>query len=82
MAADSGETVTTELQPGRNLVGWTEAISEAIPQLERVLLANVDIGGGFWPSQYWMPPNRRLMGVEAENVGDRTIAISLPEICP
>ncbi len=38
--ADSGETVTTELQPGWNLAGWTEAeagveaIFDAIPQLE------------------------------------------------
>ena len=41
-AADAGETVTTELQPGWNLAGWTgeeaevSAIFEAIPQLEAV----------------------------------------------
>ena len=41
-AAGAGETVTTELQPGWNLAGWTEeaaavsAIFEAIPQLEAV----------------------------------------------
>ena len=41
-AADSGDTVTTELQPGLNLAGWTEAeapieaIFDAIPQLEAV----------------------------------------------
>ena len=40
--ADSGETVTTELQPGLNLAGWTEAeasveaIFDAIPELELV----------------------------------------------
>ena len=40
--ADSGETVTMELQPGWNLAGWTEAeagveaIFDAIPQLEVV----------------------------------------------
>ena len=35
---DTGETVTTELQPGVNLAGWTEpeAGVEAIPQIERV----------------------------------------------
>lgn len=41
-AAQGGETVTTELQPGWNLAGWTEfeapvsAIFEAIPQLDFV----------------------------------------------
>lgn len=41
-AADAEETVTTRLQPGWNLAGWTEeeagisAIFEAIPQLEAV----------------------------------------------
>ena len=41
-SATSGETVTTELQPGLNLTGWTEpeapvaAIFEAIPALEAV----------------------------------------------
>ena len=41
-AADGEETVTTRLQPGWNLAGWTEeeagisAIFEAIPQLEAV----------------------------------------------
>ena len=40
--ADSGETLTSELQPGWNLAGWTEeetgvgAIFDAIPQLEAV----------------------------------------------
>ena len=40
--ADSGDTVTTVLQPGLNLAGWTEAeasveaIFDAIPQLEAV----------------------------------------------
>ena len=41
-AADSGETFTTQLQPGFNLAGWIEpetgvdALFEAIPQLEAV----------------------------------------------
>ena len=41
-AADARETVTTKLQPGWNLAGWTEeetdvrAIFDAIPQLEAV----------------------------------------------
>ncbi|MCY3882978.1 MAG: hypothetical protein OXG61_12790 [Chloroflexi bacterium] len=46
-----------------------------------VLLGRVDIGGGFSPSQYWTPPNTTFVGVEAENVGDRTIMINFPEDC-
>ena len=47
-----------------------------------VLLGRVDFGGGFSPSQYWIPPNTTFVGVEAENVGDRTIMIDFAEDCP
>ena len=48
VAAQSGEMVTTELQPGFNLAGWTEheapvsAIFEAIPQLDFVYAWDAD----------------------------------------
>ncbi len=41
-AADSGETFTTQLQPGFNLAGWigpesgVDALFDAIPELEGV----------------------------------------------
>lgn len=47
-----------------------------------VLLGRVDIGGGFSPSQYWIPPNTTFVGVEAELAGERTIKIDFAEDCP
>ena len=47
-----------------------------------LLLGRVDIGGGFSPSQNWVPPYEVPLGLQAENAGDRTIVINFPETCP
>ena len=47
-----------------------------------LLLGRVDIGGGFSPSQNWVPPYEESLGVQAENAGERTIVINFPETCP
>ncbi len=53
-AADAGETVTTELQPGWNLAGWTgeeaevSVLFEAIPQLEAVFRWDAFTGEYLW----------------------------------
>ena len=56
-AAHGGETVTTELQPGWNLAGWTEgeapvsAIFRAIPQLRGVYAWDVREQAYRWPTR-------------------------------
>jgi len=56
-SAESGETVTTELQPGLNLAGWTEseapvsAVFEAIPGLTYVYAWDADDQGFRWAAQ-------------------------------
>ena len=47
-----------------------------------LLLGRIDVGGGFSPSQNWVPPYEEPLGVQAENAGERTIVINFPETCP
>ncbi len=55
--ADAGEMVTTELQPGRNLAGWSEdeapvsAIFEAIPQLRSVYAWDAEAQAYRWATR-------------------------------